>query len=109
MGNRELFLKLVEDFRRDYADKVPQIRAELEKGDLEQAKRQVHTLKGTSATLSAVRLSKAAAELEIAILGNEDWAPAMESVEEAMSEVLGGSGDSEAPMMGPVPHRAGDA
>ena len=50
---------------------VQAIRASLQAGDLEQARRQAHTLKGAAATIGADALTSAARALEPVILQND--------------------------------------
>jgi signal transduction histidine kinase/CheY-like chemotaxis protein/ABC-type amino acid transport substrate-binding protein len=67
LGNRALYLDLVEKFRRGQARAPEEIQVALDGGDYGTAERLAHTLKGTSGTIGAMMIQDAAAELEQAI------------------------------------------
>ncbi len=69
-GKRELYNKLLLQFRSEYADYARVIGAALEGGNTQKAKILVHTLKGVAGTLGAGVLQESAAALEAA-LGDE--------------------------------------
>jgi HPt (histidine-containing phosphotransfer) domain-containing protein len=64
MGNRGLFRKLLQEFSQDYKSSAAVLRQSLEDGDLKEAGRLVHTLKGVSANIGARELHEAAKALE---------------------------------------------
>ena len=67
MGNRKLFIKLLDDFRQNYGGVVGQIREALAREDMELAQRTVHTLKGMAGNLSATEVYVATQDLEAVI------------------------------------------
>jgi two-component system, sensor histidine kinase and response regulator len=74
-GGRALLLRLLEEFAADCLSAPGQIRAALERGDLDAARRQAHTLKGTAGNLSVTKVYAATVAVEKAIrAGNADRA-----------------------------------
>ncbi|MFO0875983.1 MAG: PAS domain S-box protein [Gemmataceae bacterium] len=67
VGNEALYDKLLIDFYRNYADSIDRVRAALEESRLEDAERQVHTLKGVAGNIGAMELHQAAQELDSAL------------------------------------------
>jgi two-component system, sensor histidine kinase and response regulator len=67
VGNRQLFIKLLMAFTRNYLRVDQQIREAVSQGDLELALRITHTLKGVAGNLSATDIFKSAQELESAL------------------------------------------
>ena len=63
-GLQDLYVDLATQFEQDLLGVVPEYRRALSAALLPDAARQMHTLKGTAATLGALPLSKLAAELE---------------------------------------------
>jgi len=57
-NNRDLYMKLLIKFARNYHDFISRLRSSLEKGQIEESKRMVHTLKGVSGNISANELYK---------------------------------------------------
>jgi len=70
-GNRGLLDRLLATFTRDYAGAAGPIREALARGDLADAARHVHSLKGVAANLSAVAVESAAAAVEAALRAGE--------------------------------------
>ncbi|MBA4389772.1 MAG: hypothetical protein C0399_02410 [Syntrophus sp. (in: bacteria)] len=66
-GNRELLMKLLQNFQRDYADVTARIREALSCEDISLSHRLVHNLKGVAGNLSARNVLAAALYLESAI------------------------------------------
>ena len=66
-GNRKLYRKLLIDFFEKYASFTDDIKREKEQGNLENAVRLAHTLKGVSGNISAYDVQKISAELEMEI------------------------------------------
>ncbi len=66
-GNVAAYLRLLRVFAADHADDVAHWREYMASGDLDQAQRLVHTLKGSAGNLGAIELQQHAAELEAAI------------------------------------------
>jgi signal transduction histidine kinase/DNA-binding response OmpR family regulator/HPt (histidine-containing phosphotransfer) domain-containing protein len=65
-GNEKLYMNLLVKFYRGYADSVTQIRAALEKKDMELGTRLAHTVKGVAGNLGARKLQMAGGEVESA-------------------------------------------
>jgi CheY-like chemotaxis protein len=63
-GLKDLYLDLALQFEQDLMGVVPELQRALSAGLMADAARQMHTLKGTAATLGAMPLSRMAAELE---------------------------------------------
>jgi signal transduction histidine kinase/CheY-like chemotaxis protein/HPt (histidine-containing phosphotransfer) domain-containing protein len=63
-GLTDLYLELATQFEEDLRNVVPEYRRALTAARLPDAERQMHTLKGTAATLGAMALSRLAADLE---------------------------------------------
>jgi CheY-like chemotaxis protein len=61
---KDLYLELAIQFEQDLLNVVPEYRRALSASLLPDAERQMHTLKGTAATLGAMPLSRLAADLE---------------------------------------------
>jgi len=78
----ELFLTVLGMFRDAVAQYGHDIAEKLAHGDLQEARRHAHSLKGEAATVGAVALSAAAAALEKAIINGESecYAPLQEQV-----------------------------
>ena len=66
-GNRKLYLKLLRQFAREYADTASEIAAQLAAGDYAAAERCAHTLTGVAGNLGARAVQDAAGALESAI------------------------------------------
>jgi two-component system, sensor histidine kinase and response regulator len=71
MGNRSLFDKLLYEFVVNNTDVVDRIRGALDKGDEDEAKQLVHTLKGVSGNLSALQVFDLCQDLEAALRGGK--------------------------------------
>ncbi len=69
-GNERLLCKLLSTFIDSNRSAVLEIRKEWERGNMEEAGRMSHSLKGAAGMLSAKPLSAAARELELAIRGS---------------------------------------
>jgi len=72
-GREALYLRMAARFLARYAEGMAEVRAMLERGEIEAAEHWAHGLKGLAGTLGAEALSPAAAELERAL---KDRAPA---------------------------------
>ena len=66
-GDRELYAKLLSNFRARHRGIVAEIKAELERGSISVAQRMAHTIKGVAGTLGANKLSVISAQLESAL------------------------------------------
>jgi len=83
-----LFKRLLVSFGRENAGAAAKLREQLAAGELEAARLLVHSLKGVAGNLGAETLHKAASSLETALIEGEEAAPALESFEEKLAEVL---------------------
>ncbi len=103
-GDKRLFKKLLIDFRRDNADAVQRICAQLDKEKQAPALHLVHTLKGLAANLSMENLSGAAKSLETAIRQGEKarFAGLLEEVQQCLNEVLEAATTLKADELPPV-------
>ncbi|MCP4699439.1 MAG: response regulator [Gammaproteobacteria bacterium] len=66
-GNKKLFRKLLKTFFQDYRDTVKRIDTTLVQGDIELAKRLIHTIKGVAGNIGANELQARAQDLETAL------------------------------------------
>jgi HPt (histidine-containing phosphotransfer) domain-containing protein len=71
LGNRPLYINLLDKFHRDYADATSRVQDALDNNDTEQAQRLIHTIKGVSGSIGANDLERSASELEDAIIRKE--------------------------------------
>ncbi|WP_320172079.1 transporter substrate-binding domain-containing protein [Maridesulfovibrio sp.] len=71
-GNRELYKKLLGQFRAKYMTPVQDIEAQLQNGEADVAIRTAHTIKGVAANLGADTLSRSAGEVERALRAGEE-------------------------------------
>ncbi|WP_224981395.1 PAS domain S-box protein [Geomonas agri] len=94
-----LLKKLLVTFHRDNLELVPRIAAAAGVGDLKEARRLIHTVKGSAGNLGAIWLSSAAASLELALLGDdasqvhetlERFAEKLEEVMTSIEQLTGG-------------------
>ena len=63
-GNVSLYLKLLNKFKGSYSNFDENILVLVETGKMEEAKREIHTVKGVAATLGALELNRLSKELE---------------------------------------------
>jgi len=66
-GNRKLYRKLLLDFSKNYTSSPDDLHRLLQQGNLEDARRLAHTLKGVAGNISAYDIQAIAAEIEIKI------------------------------------------
>ncbi|MBU5615446.1 PAS domain S-box protein [Geomonas azotofigens] len=86
------FLKrLLVSFRRENEDVVRRVAAAAAAGDLKEARRVIHTVKGSAGNLGAIWLGSAAASLELALQGNDasQVHDTLERFAQKLEEVLG--------------------
>jgi PAS domain S-box-containing protein len=69
-GNRKLYRKLLIDFSENYSSFAEDIKTDMEQGNIEEARRLAHTLKGVAGNISAYDIQNIAAELETNLLKN---------------------------------------
>ncbi len=70
-GNKNLYIKLLREFIRDYGDVTHEIRELLESKEIGEAERMAHTMKGLTGTLGAEKLNSLFLSLELVIKENE--------------------------------------
>ncbi len=89
-GNRDLLMRLLAQFRKDYRNMPGTIRERIAAGDIKGAAAHTHTLKGMAGNLSAIRLLAAARRLETDLRAEppSDPDPALAAVEAAMAETV---------------------
>jgi len=86
----QLLRRLLTSFRKENEGILEQFGEAAQRGDLQLARRIIHTVKGVGGNLGATRLSSAAASLEIALLGDdaEMLHRTLENFAEKLAEVL---------------------
>ncbi len=87
---KDIYLELATQFEEDLRNVVPQYRRALSASLLPDAERQMHTLKGTAATLGAMPLSRLAAELET-VCGDATRADSALAREPELAEMVNAS------------------
>jgi len=90
-GNKKLFVDVLEEICKNYAETTSQIKASLAAGDTETACRQAHTMKGVAGNIAAVRLADEARKLEFAIKEGRsvEYPALLDAFDLALHEVLG--------------------
>ena len=71
-GHLAAYLRLLRRYAIDHADDMDRMHEFMSRGDMDEARRLVHTLKGTSGNLGATEVQRLAAELEMAIKESRD-------------------------------------
>lgn len=66
-GHRELYNRILVQFRERYDDSPERLIAFLSQGNLQEAHRLVHTVKSLASSMGAVLLNRAAVELEVSM------------------------------------------
>ena len=90
MGNRELLVRLLFDFLRDYETVAKDVREFLTQGESERGKHMLHQVKGVAGNIGANAVYEAARALELAIEpGREsDWSSLIDDFEVALQKIL---------------------
>lgn len=91
MGNREFYLDLLKHFAEDQCDMVIRLRSALDAGELKQAQRVAHTLRGAAGLIGAVFVQGLATEIENSLRSNVKprlLAPVVDQLEEDMRNLL---------------------
>ncbi|MGN7614568.1 Hpt domain-containing protein, partial [Magnetococcales bacterium HHB-1] len=92
-GNGKLLKRLLQEFKDDYQNIVPEMRSKLESGEKASVQRLMHTLKGVSGSLGAYQLQDSARLLETALKeGSSDWVPLLDGFEANFQQVIQGIG-----------------
>jgi HPt (histidine-containing phosphotransfer) domain-containing protein len=90
-GKLASYASLLEIFARDHANDIAMLRTHLASGEIIDAQRLVHTLKGAAATLGAMALSQRVVDLEPALRGQasaEDIEAHILAVEDSLTKLL---------------------
>ena len=89
MGKEDLYKKLLAGFFRKNVSTLSDIRESIERGNLDTAATQAHTLKGTASTLSATDVHRASIDLETALRGRSgDYDRLLADLDRALKEGL---------------------
>ena len=88
LGNEELYQKLLQEFALDQEAAVTAAQEAMLQEDWEVAVRTAHTLKGSAANLGAMALSKAAAQLEMALRAKDTSPELFQQAQEELQRVL---------------------
>ncbi|MBF0422810.1 MAG: response regulator [Magnetococcales bacterium] len=109
-GNRRLFVKLLKEFRRDYWNVIETIKADLEQGREEDARRLVHTIKGISGSLGADALHHAVQDFESAVKETRirDYGSLLEHLRTALMPMVEGIAALEARQSPTIGVHSGD-
>ncbi|MCU7934079.1 MAG: response regulator [Candidatus Thiodiazotropha sp. (ex Dulcina madagascariensis)] len=102
-GNRTRYGKLLRDFRRDHAEIFKRIRAAVEQGKSDTARKLAHGLKGVAGNIGAMALQDAAQRLESSLAGawdKEKLDSLLDSFEKALNIVLNSTATVEPPKAG---------
>ena len=96
-NNKKLYRQLLVLFNVEHANDARKLRAALQDGDLDLARRQVHTLKGVAGTIGAEELQRAAKDLEAALiaLDAQAYQPGLTRLDQALSVVIASIADIE--------------
>ncbi len=88
--NRELFIRIIREFKRAHADTTDQIKKALEKKDMELALRLCHTIKGVAGNCSAMDLQASAQNLESGIKKrqNDKFKDLLNDFDDSLKKVL---------------------
>ncbi|CAK0781772.1 two-component system, cell cycle response regulator DivK [Gammaproteobacteria bacterium] len=87
-GKQQLWRNLAQRFGEDFAKVKEELATHLAKGEMEEARKLVHRLRGVVGNLGAMELYQAASELERRLKNAENPEPAWERVQQNLTEVL---------------------
>ena len=85
-GNNGLYIKLLGRFAED--NQFEEITGLLQSGDIEEAARKIHALKGVAANLSLEKLHEDTIALEKAIKSDEECKPLLEALRQTYAITL---------------------
>ncbi len=96
-GNKRLLQSLIQQFGQTYSKAAQELRSALAQNDMQTALKLVHTIKGVSGNISAIRLYDSAVKLENALRSEHisDIAELTDSFEISLKEILGLSRQQE--------------
>ncbi|MBF0099394.1 MAG: response regulator [Desulfobacterales bacterium] len=89
-GNKRFFKELLIGFSKKYANITEKIRSQLEQGNLSEAERLIHTVRGIAGNISAIEIFSVASKLEIAVNEKKetDYMELLPDFDKAMRNVL---------------------
>ena len=88
-GNERLLLSVAAEFVRDYAASAARIESRIQTGNLEEARRLAHTVKGVAGNLAAGALAAAARDLEAALAaGSQPHASLLDAFRETLAAAV---------------------
>ncbi|MCB1734834.1 MAG: response regulator [Gammaproteobacteria bacterium] len=87
-GNVGRYLDLLHKFADSQKDAVERVKKSLNRGDMEAAIRDAHTLKGVAGNIGANRLHSLAADLEARLKSGDTPDPALAAVSDNLTEVI---------------------
>ncbi|PZW48261.1 hypothetical protein C8P66_1058 [Humitalea rosea] len=89
-GKRKLLHKLIADFATTFGDTMPRLTEQMAQGQLVEARRLAHTLRGVAGSLEARDVAEAAGALEDAIAQGETqrFAPLHQALQEALAPAI---------------------
>ena len=87
-NNSKLYRNLLKKFVEDYSDKTRTIAELFEKGKIEEAVRDAHTVKGVSANLGAQVLQNQMADIELKLNEGEDLKESLALTDEILSNLF---------------------
>ena len=85
-GNMDLLKRLLKRFIE--GNQIEELSRVFQEGNMEEAARQVHTVKGVSANLSLVKLRTITAELELILKDNLEYSAKVTELEQAYEETV---------------------
>ncbi|MGD9610147.1 MAG: response regulator [Desulfovibrionaceae bacterium] len=107
-GNDRLLRHVVAEFVREYGDCADQLRRHLDGGNLDGARRLVHTVKGVAGNIAATDLAASARELEESLLaGAKPPEPALAAFQDALERTLADAARLGPPVNAPTLQSAG--
>ncbi len=91
-GNRKLLRKICREFGKNYTQAGQELRAQLAVGDIDDARRMAHTVKGVAGNLGARQLAETAWALETSLVQQRNASDGLiNDFEVALSEALNGT------------------
>ncbi len=89
LGNREIYLSVLESFAEDNRDFIAQLQHQLEHVGLDSARRTLHSLKGSAANVSAKPLAARCKEIEAEVIaGNRPGEGDLQRLGQALEQLL---------------------
>ena len=102
-GNMTLFRSLLRKFAQNHADQVADLQKAIDEGEIHNARRMLHTLKGVSGTLGALKLQALARSVEANLVLTTAFVEELALVMASIETLLGPEEkDEEEPICAPV-------